>query len=322
MQSRKIEPDFVKGIAIILMVYGHMTHVGAWALQQINIVEIIYSFHMPLFLMISGFFLNMKKPCSVLLSNLFSKIARPYFIFITLYLLGLMMISHFGIKTSNIPPSSWLQIVKLELYKPIGAYWFLHSLIVITISFIAGKFISQLLKFKHHLLITILFLAIFNLIGMIQFRTITYFIIGVLFAHLYKELPRSYIMSSVVLLILLFGFKIPLMFSWQQIIWCVSILTLITAIANKFHELIITSFIAYIGRNSLIILLLHSLVIIALKPISFLFLRLDVTGVLYSIFTVLFTISVCFMFAFFSDKLRLSLLLFGSDKVYSKFIIF
>ena len=49
--KRRIEYiDIAKGIAIILMIMGHVCSYGSWKRN------IIYSFHMPLFIIVSGMF--------------------------------------------------------------------------------------------------------------------------------------------------------------------------------------------------------------------------------------------------------------------------
>ncbi|HAW18859.1 MAG TPA: hypothetical protein DCX14_01635 [Flavobacteriales bacterium] len=50
-------PDFIKGLCIILMVYGHITMIGTLDEAQNAIKEFIYTFHMQIFLLVSGFFL-------------------------------------------------------------------------------------------------------------------------------------------------------------------------------------------------------------------------------------------------------------------------
>lgn len=46
--------DGVKGTTIILTVYGHVTHVGGLAGLQKGVVGWIYTFHMPIFLILVG----------------------------------------------------------------------------------------------------------------------------------------------------------------------------------------------------------------------------------------------------------------------------
>lgn len=52
-QNRDYSFDFIKGLLIYLVIYGHVLY--AWGGSQI-IYVVIYSFHMPLFIFISGYF--------------------------------------------------------------------------------------------------------------------------------------------------------------------------------------------------------------------------------------------------------------------------
>lgn len=70
MKKRNGYIDFLKGIAIILVVFGHNIQYGSGSNYLQNefffdniIFKFIYSFHMPLFAIISGylFFLTIKK---------------------------------------------------------------------------------------------------------------------------------------------------------------------------------------------------------------------------------------------------------------------
>ncbi|RZM21480.1 MAG: hypothetical protein EOO88_33090, partial [Pedobacter sp.] len=92
-KKRLTGPDFVKGVAIVLMVYGHLDHAGSLMVDQKAVVNWIYSFHMPLFLLVSGFLFRMRSEGKILFKNVISKILRPYLIFATLYLCGLWVAS-------------------------------------------------------------------------------------------------------------------------------------------------------------------------------------------------------------------------------------
>ena len=54
-KPRLVELDFVKGIAITLMVFAHITFVGSWQGGFRAVVDVIYSCHMALFLFVSGY---------------------------------------------------------------------------------------------------------------------------------------------------------------------------------------------------------------------------------------------------------------------------
>lgn len=54
-QNRDITFDMMKGIGIILVIIGHLAHGFGW------LVPAIYTFHMPLFFILSGYFYKEKK---------------------------------------------------------------------------------------------------------------------------------------------------------------------------------------------------------------------------------------------------------------------
>lgn len=63
MQKRDVYPDVIKGIAIILVLLGHSIQFGSGAeylTEQMYfdnwLFKLIYSFHMPLFMLVSGYF--------------------------------------------------------------------------------------------------------------------------------------------------------------------------------------------------------------------------------------------------------------------------
>lgn len=66
--------DIAKGIGILIMIIGHMN------LKQYPLIKnFIYSFHMPLFFIISGYFFKVKdnKTC---IRNIFGRLIKPYII--------------------------------------------------------------------------------------------------------------------------------------------------------------------------------------------------------------------------------------------------
>ena len=100
MKKRIVGLDCIKGIAIILMVYGHSSFVGSLSHVQHEINGYIYTFHMPLFYVISGFLFS---PCGGLLSlkKTCRYILLPYVIFLTLYLFGLSYANAKGFSTTG-----------------------------------------------------------------------------------------------------------------------------------------------------------------------------------------------------------------------------
>ena len=94
--ERNIYIDVVKGIAIILVVYGHCIEYYSKEYIYDNffysdiVHKIIYSFHMPLFMVISGYLFSgtierYSFPC--VLQSRFTKLLLPIFIWNSLFLL-------------------------------------------------------------------------------------------------------------------------------------------------------------------------------------------------------------------------------------------
>lgn len=322
MKVRQVIPDWLKGWAIVLMVYGHITHLGSLAAYQKQIVEIIYTFHIPIFLIISGFFFNTKKEPYEVGKKLASRILRPYLIFISLYLIALALIQRTGIPTSNAPPTSIIDFLDIVFLHPRGAYWFLHSLLVIQLCLVFSNMIAAQAKLDESLavVIALCFLGILCSYGILRPQTALYFLLGVALARFGLLVPAAYktglILTAVIWI--LAGEDI-FSFSFTQVAWSLSIMAFLSGIANLIATTSIVSIFTWFGRNSLVVLVLHSMFIVLLKPSSSLFLKVDPSGLTYSAVVVITTTLGCMLAAFVFDKIRASPYLFGDKAIYSRF---
>ncbi|TAE57428.1 MAG: acyltransferase [Nostocales cyanobacterium] len=77
MNSRLQHIDIAKGIGILLVVLGHNPITTR---PKGELFNIIYSFHLPLFLFLSGLFLNTEKPLVKLMIEKLDAIVKPYLI--------------------------------------------------------------------------------------------------------------------------------------------------------------------------------------------------------------------------------------------------
>lgn len=133
MTKRSIAADLAKGIGIILVVYGHALRglVSAGTISPENLLNItdyyIYTFHMPLFFIISGSFFKLdRKPGSgtAFLSGNLKKIVYPYFLWSIIQ--GGIQVAMSGSATTNrsMEASRLLEIP----WNPISPFWFLYAL--------------------------------------------------------------------------------------------------------------------------------------------------------------------------------------------------
>lgn len=94
MKERKEYLDAVKGIGDILVIWGHV-----YAPEYINIF--IYSFHMPLFFIVSGMLLNVDENTNVFIKNKCKNLMYPYFVFSFFTILFKGLIYDWNIKATN-----------------------------------------------------------------------------------------------------------------------------------------------------------------------------------------------------------------------------
>jgi fucose 4-O-acetylase-like acetyltransferase len=127
--------DYAKGIGIILVAIGH-TILGEWDTAKGYELAIaqwvsnwIYAFHMPLFFFLSGLFAKslLAKTPQIFLLNRWQTILYPYFLW-SLVIQGVR--SGFGI--TPIPLPTFLIDFWRIVYQPIGIFWFLHTLFLLS----------------------------------------------------------------------------------------------------------------------------------------------------------------------------------------------
>lgn len=329
MKERDLAPDAVKGLCIILMVFGHVTYVGIFSKFLSSVNHFIYTFHMPVFLLISGYFFHYRSNLKNKLENIFRKTLIPYFIFISLYLVGLIIVKLIGIETSNEPPESFFDFIYTIFLHPYGGYWFLHSLIVIQLGMIISAcFVNKMFPKEDNeatsLLLTMFVLLLLSEAGIVSFRTVSYFLFGNLIRTSFKNgFSISFVLALSVTSIVLLSDNLSIIniyniFSPSEVIWCLCITSLFWSTFKLFNSWLTASIFAWVGRNTLIILVLHAAFIVGMKPLNKVFLAIDNTGILQSIAVTIITVASCLVSAKISDRTKISKYIFGQERIYSK----
>lgn len=198
MKTKKIRDanfDVLKAYAIIFVVWGH------FASGNKPLCEFIYSFHMPLFFMISGYFFHPKKdlPLNVVLSRNFKSLMLPYIFLCGAYVLynicHCLLLSDYGWMKSS--------IIK---YIDGDTGWYLTGLFFlrITFNYIPRKHIIPLLVIYLFLMPLINPTVLFNRYVQWVPRTLLnlpFFILGILIqGRNFKYSPLGGVISMVVLL--------------------------------------------------------------------------------------------------------------------------
>ena len=284
MKKRLNYIDIAKCIAIICIVLGHTV---GYSTHLVPLRNFLYSFHVALFFMISGFLFKVDKKPFEFIKNKFIRIMIPYFIWGLLFLIPYMLFSN-GIKnTLNINAISDIKALLLNLLygngndwhlKQNSALWFLPALFTMEVIY---YFIIKLIN-KHPKL-DLIALPVILLVNIITSTKLTiifpwglnttlnisvYFFIGYLI-NKYKILEKlkpiyipifiiigylGFIFNTQKITYMNYGYGIIYLALISGLFFSVTIL-LISKVINKNKVL------EYIGMNTMGILIFHKIVL-------------------------------------------------------------
>lgn len=180
MASRLTYIDIARGICIILVVIGHFMPSGSpgW---YVTMRDIIYCFHMPLFMYVSGFvYRRYQKPVPYkeFITKKFKRLMIPYFL-ISLLIIGIKLVVERNMLVEN--PVQFSSIYEI-LYRPsAGVFlWFVYVLFLI---FLLIPFFNTNRKINGLLVASIILLLIpvelTSLFCLPQFKAnLFYFVLG------------------------------------------------------------------------------------------------------------------------------------------------
>ena len=171
MRQRINELDFLKGVFIILMITFHLVFISD---SYPYVKRVVYTFHMPGFLIISGYLLNISKTQREFVRTMLGYVI-PYFI----------MESGYIVMASALPIREHIDILTVRAFfdrlflHPIGPYWYLHTLICCGITYMVMFHFVPLRTNSRIILLGILFHVFSNMFGVMSFACSLYFLAGV-----------------------------------------------------------------------------------------------------------------------------------------------
>ena len=182
--ERSVAIDFIRGIAILLVIMGHSIEYGSgWDYFYNNryfdslIFKIIYSFHMPLFALVSGF-LNYysvanSRDCRHFIISKVKTLLFPVFIWSTTeYLIRIIIACAKG-NTGELSFEKYLSNM-------INSFWFLWALFFISIVVLC---VEKLLHNKVFYIFIIIILMLVPPVGNMQYFlfVMPYYVVGYMF---------------------------------------------------------------------------------------------------------------------------------------------
>lgn len=267
--------DIAKGIAIILMIVGHTINHGM-------IRNTIFSFHLPLFIITSGFFYK-EKTINEEIKNLLTKLLIPTFIFVFI----VFMISNLPnkgffdsiIESIKVIATGWSYKAKINYnFEGVNVVWFVYLLVGIRIIFRVNKKIA---KNDEVYLFFIVMLEMFigYMLGLngywlpwsldVAFLSIFFYYVGYILKK--YNLLEKIISNNKILVLILIIWIVGIKYSWIELAirryphGCFSLITAVSGsiIVLKISKIIeekckiFSRVLAFCGEKSLYILFGH-----------------------------------------------------------------
>ncbi|MFR0828006.1 acyltransferase family protein [Bacteroides intestinalis] len=308
MEHRIKELDYLKSILILLMVAFHLVYIGD---KYPYIKQIVYTFHMPAFLIISGYLTNVQKDIRSFMRKLLW-IFIPYLCLET----GYVLMSHILPVRENVPEISSSILLHKIFIKPLGPYWYLHTLIICSLLYYLTFRYTRMKTISQVILLGLGLFAVSYWGGIIVLANAIYFLAGVIIKQ--SKLPFIRIFQpsllALVPMILLCCFPDNLNRGILAGITITYLAIIISLYAHSYLSKGIRQCSYFIGRNTLVIFLFSPLFTILCKMfLPFLF--FEPTGILFMIISVAITVSGCIVIAWSMDKLHFSRFFFGQDAI-------
>ncbi len=308
-KERIKELDYLKGIMIILVVIFHLVYIND---KYPYLKDLVYTFHIPVFLIISGYLANVCKTGKAFGKTVLG-LTIPYVVMEALYA---SMTAFLPVRES-IDAFTFSQVAEKVFCAPLGPYWYLHTLIICLCVYYPVSKVPKLHPVSTLILTGLILHGISLIISGFLFARVIYFLTGVainLTRNSFTEIiPRSG--WSIIPLLILFSHQDNLHY---------------TDLSGYFINLLVISFLCwlflhtperirvgidYLGRNTLPILVFSAIFTIITKSFVPYFL-FDPTGILFAAVSTLFVITGCLILARLCDKCKVSPFFFLKKKIY------
>ena len=320
-KKRIEELDFLKALFILLMITFHLAYIGD---GYPYLKRFVYTFHMPGFLIISGYLSKVGKPIKSYCQTILW-LAVPYIIMEMGYV---AMASLLPIK-DHIPTLSIEVMLNKLCLRPLGPYWYLHTLIICGTLYFSVFRWAKATTFSRLIILGIAYYVL-SLSGIISLACAMYFLVGVLVRQSSLSFLTIFRRSWWSLVVLAILFFYPSTFNRAtiggvMIVYFVFSLSLsvFPYVQTKSKEVLL-----FLGRNSLILYIFSPIFTLCCK-VFIPYLSFDSTRLLFLCISlpicVISSLGICTVL----DLLHLSPFLFGrkhalpsfnssKEQVYSK----
>ncbi|MBR1687961.1 MAG: acyltransferase family protein [Prevotella sp.] len=305
--ARVGEIDFIKCVMILLMIAFHIVYIGD---TYPAAKRLVYTFHMPAFLLISGYLMNVgKQPRQFLRSMLWLFV--PYVVMELAYTLMAAVLpirEHIDQLTVGV-------VVRNLLLTPIGPYWYLHTLLLCGLCYYVVASLPRLYPPIKAALLAVIYALLGEAFGLLSTSCAFYFLAGAVVrqsGHTLLGVIRPSLWAALPLVVLAFfpSQHDKAMPGGIAIVWCA--MSLSAAFYALLKDGMVRDGALLIGRHTLL-LLLFSPIFTALARLyqPLLVGRLDPSGIVFLSVTLLLAVGGSLLIGLLLDVLGLSRWLFG-----------
>lgn len=277
------EVDWLRCICILLVVTFHIVYIEQ---QYAAIYAIVGIFHVPVFLIISGYLANVERP----LPKLWRSISPWVISYAIMELCYILAASRLPV-SDHIDGLSFYGIAKILLVHPIGIYWYLHTLLLCYAFLYLSRRLTWLSNGNQLLVfLTLCFLS--NTLDMLSVTNALYFLLGALLRS-YGFQIRSFRPSVIAIFPFLWVIfssvsNPPLSSSLLGFVFVILTICFLV-VCLRYIRGSIRRIALMIGRNTLPILLFSPIITFLAKFYQNQLLNIDPSGILFLSATLVFT---------------------------------
>ena len=316
--------DFAKGVLIVLVVFAHLPRMGSCANELETLVSWIYTFHMPVFVLITGYFFGKKTGTLGEAKTVASRMFRPFFTMAIVSSALYVVAAKLGVQTSaDVPVNDLPQLTKnILLGAGGGALWYLYTCGVFQLLTLIGLYVSSKCRvrtawFNLAICVAIAWTGSFVL-HKIGFRVnaimVPYFIIGFAFRRSDFKMPSNLLFGLIAAIVVIVAdVHIGCVANY---VWIVAIFFTLLGLGQLADAKLprFSNALCYLGKHTLAILIFHNILSVGLRPLSSLVLNIEPTGIVLqlSMTAVLITLSIGLEWAI--KKTPAQILIFEKEK--------
>lgn len=309
MKNRIAELDYLKAVFILLMIVFHLAYIGD---KYPYAKSLVYTFHMPAFLIISGYVMNIAKGVRPFLRSM-GWIFVPYAVMETGYV---VMSALLPVRESvdHLTVSLWLD--KLFLH-PLGPYWYLHTLMLCGLTYLGvDKFWGRWNQTESVFILLALCYAVLSVLGVLSLVNALYFMAGAVLKRTGVDF-RSFFAPS-------FWAVVPVVWlscdeanlnkeTLSGVAMTYLVISLLLAVFRHLPERIKHPM-NYIGSHTFILLVFSPVFTMAVKPLVKVF-AFDATGMIFLLVSLFVCVLGSFGIAWCLDRLHLSRFFWGKSRM-------